>query len=147
MPKKAKEKVFLNKEEIALKGLGYFNTKAKIKTLEDECKGLRTPLEDAVKAMGVKTDKGSEILALPHADKEVQLKRTLRVNKVLLPEAIDVLRENGLSECVEDVPTVREDVIDRLYAAGEISDELLQKIYGVKTSYAFSVDVKKRYEV
>ena len=69
----------------------------------------------------------------------------MRVSKVLLPEAIDILREKGLEdECVEMVPTIREDVLERLYQEGDLTDEDLSKIYQPKSSYAFSVELKSK---
>lgn len=147
MPKPKKVATPISNEELALRGMEFYNKKLAIKELETQCKEIRTPLEDAVKTSGAETDKGSKILVLPFADKEVHLKETLRVGKTLLPEAIDVLKENGLEECIENVPTIREDVLERLYDAGKVSDEVLAKIYATKTSFAFSVDVKDRFDV
>ncbi len=147
MPKAKKSATPLDNEQLALQGLEFYNKKAAIKELEGQCKVIRQPLEDAVMSGGRETDKGSKVLVIPFADKDVHLKETLRVGKVLLPEAIDVLKENGLEECIENVPTVREDVLERLYDAGKVSDEVLKKIYAEKSSYAFSVDVKDRMDV
>lgn len=147
MPKAKKSATPLDNEQLALQGLEFYNKKAAIKELESQCKTIRQPLEDAVMTSGRETDKGSKVLVIPFADKDVHLKETLRVGKILLPEAIDVLKENGLEECIENVPTVREDVLERLYDAGKVSDEVLKKIYAEKSSYAFSVDVKDRMDV
>lgn len=147
MPKVKKSATPLDNEQLALQGLEFYNKKAAIKELEGQCKTIRQPLEDAVMSGGRETDKGSKVLVIPFADKDVHLKETLRVGKILLPEAIDVLKENGLEECIENVPTVREDVLERLYDAGKVSDEVLKKIYAEKSSYAFSVDVKDRMDV
>ena len=137
----------LSNEELALKGMEFYNKKLAIKELETQCKEIRGPLEEAAKTSGAETDKGSKILVLPLADKEVHLKETLRVGKILLPEAIDILKENGLEECIENVPTIREDVLERMYDAGKVSEDVLKKIYSTKESYAFSVDVKDRFDV
>ena len=147
MPKAKKSATPLDNEQLALQGIEFYNKKVAIKELEGQCKTIRQPLEDAVMSSGRETDKGSKVLVIPFADKDVHLKETLRVGKVLLPEAIDVLKENGLEECIENVPTIREDVLERLYDAGKVSDEVLKKIYAKKSSYAFSVDVKDRMDV
>ena len=147
MPKAKKLTTPLDNEQLALQGIEFYNKKVAIKELEGQCKVIRQPLEDAVMSGGRETDKGSKVLVIPFADKDVHLKETLRVGKILLPEAIDVLKENGLEECIENVPTVREDVLERLYDAGKVSDEVLKKIYAEKSSYAFSVDVKDRMDV
>lgn len=142
--KKALEE--LSNEQLALQGIDFVNKKQAMKELDAQCKEIRKPLEAAVMKSGRTLDSGSKVLVVPYADKDVHLKETLRVGKVLLPEAMDVLRENGLEECIEDVPTIREDVLERLYEEGKVSDEVLQKIYAEKSSWAFSVDLKPHYD-
>ena len=144
--RKPKKKSFeeLSNEEIALRGIEYANKKDVIKELEAQCKEYRKPLEAYIDSEGRVLESGSKLAVLTHADVEVHLKKTLRVGKQLLPEAIDVLRENGLDECIEEIPIVREDVIERLYSEGKISDGLLKTIYQDKSTYAFSVGIKNR---
>lgn len=144
--RKPKKKSFeeLSNEEIALRGIEYANKKDAIKELEAQCKECRKPLEAYIDSEGRVLESGSKLAVIPHADVDVHLKKTLRVGKQLLPEAIDVLRENGLDECIEEIPTVREDVIERLYSEGKISDEVLKTIYQDKSTYAFSVEIKNR---
>lgn len=144
--KKPRKKSFeeLSNEEIALRGIEYANKKDAIKELEAQCKECRKPLEAYIDSEGRVLESGSKLAVLTHADVDVHLKKTLRTGKQLLPEAIDVLRENGLDECIEEIPTVREDVVERLYSEGKISDELLKEIYQDKSSYAFSVEIKNR---
>ena len=144
MPAKRKSYAELSNEEIALRGIEYANKKEAIKELENQCKECRKPLEAYIDSAGRVLESGSKLAVLTHADVDVHLKKTLRVGKQLLPEAIDVLRENGLDECIEEIPTVREDVIERLYSEGKISDDLLTKIYQDKSTYAFSVELKRR---
>ena len=144
--KKPRKKSFeeLSNEEIALRGIEYANKKDAIKELEAQCKECRKPLEAYVDSEGRVLESGSKLAVLTHADVDVHLKKTLRVGKQLLPEAIDILRAYKLDECIEEVPTVREDVIERLYSEGKISDELLKSIYQDKSTYAFSVEIKNR---
>ena len=127
-----------------MRGIEYANKKDVIKELEAQCKEYRKPLEAYIDSEGRVLESGSKLAVLTHADVEVHLKKTLRVGKQLLPEAIDVLRENGLDECIEEIPIVREDVIERLYSEGKISDGLLKTIYQDKSTYAFSVGIKNR---
>lgn len=136
----------LSNEQLALQGIDFVNKKQAIKELDAQCTEIRKPLEDAVMHLGRTLSSGSKILVVPYADKDVHIKETLRVGKVLLPEAMDVLRENGLERCIEEVPTIREDVLERLYEEGKVSDEVLQKIYAEKSSWAFSVDLKPHYD-
>ena len=142
--KKALEE--LSNEQLALQGIDFVNKKQAMKELDAQCKEIRKPLENAVMTSGRTLYSGSKVLVVPYADKDVHIKETLRVGKVLLPEAMDVLRENGLDECIEEVPTIREDVLERLYEEGKVSDEVLQKIYAEKSSWAFSVDLKPHYD-
>lgn len=134
----------LSNEELALRGIEYVNKKDAIKELEAQCKDHRKPLEAYIESSGKVLASGSKLAVLSHADVDVYLRKTLRVGKQLLPEAIDVLRENGLDECIEEVPIVREDVVERLYSEGKISDKLLTKIYQDKSTYAFSVELKSK---
>lgn len=145
MPIKKKPTDNLSTENVSLYGIDYAKTKEQIKSLEGHCKEIRKPLEEYLDVYGHTLDNGSILAVVVHGDKDVCLRKTFRAGKVLLPEAEDVLRENGLDECIEMVPTIREDVIERLYDEGRISDELLQQLYKEKPSYAFSVDIKKHY--
>lgn len=144
MPTKKKSFEDLSNEDIALRGIDYFNKKDAIKELEAQCKVCRKPLEAYIDSSGKVLESGSKLAVVSHADVDVYLKKTLRVGKQLLPEAIDILRAYKLDECIEEIPTVREDVVERLYSEGKISDELLKKIYQDKSTYAFSVELKSR---
>lgn len=134
----------LSNEQIALKGIEYANKKDATKELDKQCKELRKPLEEYLAANGKELASGSILAVVSHADVDVHLKKTLRVSKVLLPEAFDVLTECGCSECIENVPTIREDVLERIIGEGKINEENLKKIYGLTKSYAFSVELKDR---
>lgn len=146
MPAARKKKSFeeLSNEEIALRGIEYANKKDAIKELEAQCKECRKPLEAYIDSEGRVLESGSKLAVLTHADVDVHLKKTLRVGTQLLPEAIDILRENGLDECIEEIPTVREDVIERLFFEGKIPDELFKRIYQDKSIYSFSVEIRNR---
>lgn len=146
MPKKKDSVNMYSSEEIALKGIQYSSKKASIKELDSECKELRKPLEKFVDSVGTTLSSGSKLAVVSYADKDVHLKKTLRVSKVLLPEAMDVIRENGLEKCIENVPTIREDVLEMMYEKGEVSMDVLKKIYADKAAYAFSVEVKDKME-
>lgn len=134
----------LSNEQIALRGIEYVNKKDATKELDKQCKELRKPLEEYLATSGKELASGSILAVVSHADVDVHLKKTLRVSKVLLPEAFDVLTECGCSECIENVPTIREDVLERLIGEGKINEENLKKIYELTKSYAFSVELKDR---
>lgn len=144
-PKKRKSFTELSNEDIALRGIEYVNKKAAIKELESQCKECRKPLEAYIDSNGRVLESGSKLAVIPHADVDVHLKKTLRVGKVLLPEAIDVLRDNGLDECIEEVPIIREDILEQLYLSGKVSDEILRSVYQEKSTYAFSVELKEKF--
>ena len=148
MAKKIKETTSdVSQESLALMGIDYVNKKDAIKELTNQCAELRTSLEEAVETKGKVDAKGSKLLVIPHADVEVHLKQTLRSSSVLRAEAFEVIKELGLEEeCVENVPTIREDVVERLYDSGKISDKDLQRIFAEKETYAFSVSLKAKYE-
>lgn len=134
----------LSNEQIALKGIEYANKKDIAKELDKQCKELRKPLEEYLSVSGKELPSGSFLAVVSHADVDVHLKKTLRVSKVLLPEAFDVLTACGCSECIENVPTIREDVLERLIDEGKIDEDTIRKIYELKKSYAFSVELKDR---
>ncbi len=134
----------LSNEDIALRGIEYYNKKEAIKELESQCKECRKPLEEYVDLEGKVLTNGSKLVVVSHADVDVHIKKTLRNGKQLLPEAIDVLRKKGFKECIENTLIVREDVVERLYLEGKISDAVLSEIYQAKPTYAFSVDIKNR---
>ena len=143
-PKKKFRSDYSN-EQLALIGIEFANKKDAIKELESQCRECRKPLEAYIDTEGKTLASGSRLAVLSHADVDVHVKKTLRVSKVLLPEAIDYLREKGFDkECVETIPFVREDVIERLYQEGTITDEDLSRIYQPKASFAFSVELKNR---
>ena len=147
MPKKVKadSTSLPNHEDIALRGVEYYNKNERIKELTKENKEGRVLLEEYLKANGVTAPSGSVLSVVSHADVDVHLKHTLRVGKELLPEAIDVLKENGLECCIETVSIIREDVLESMYSSGKVSKEIISKIYQRKDNFAFSVDVKKRF--
>ena len=143
--KKRKSFIEMSNEDIALRGIEYVNKKAAIKELESQCKEYRKPLEAYIDSAGRVLESGSKLAVISHADVDVHLKKTLRMGKVLLPEAIDVLRDNGLDECIEEVPIIREDILEQLYLSGRISDEILRSVYQEKPTYAFSVELKEKF--
>ena len=136
----------LSNEQVGLLGIEYANKKEAIKTLESQCKECRKPLESFIETSGRTLESGSKLAVISVSDVDVHLKKTLRVGKVLLPEALDVIVANGLTECVEDVPTIREDVLEQMYLEGKVTDEVLKKIYAEKSSYSFSVEIKERFK-
>lgn len=145
MPKKKNTQQYTD-EDIALQGITYASYKQVIKEFEAKCKECRKPLEEYVDAKGNTLANGSKLAVVYSAGTDVFLKKTLRTGYQLTDNAVDVLRENGLSECIELVPIVRDDVVERLHAEGRISDDLLKLIYNVKTTYAFSVETKDRFK-
>ena len=134
-------------EDIALLGIDYVNTKERIKELDTHCKEIRPALEGFLSEAGRELESGSILAVVNHADVDVHITKTLRTGKTLLPEAMDVIKANGLEECIEHVETIREDVLERLYEEGKVSDEILTQIYKETSSFAFGVKLKKHYEI
>lgn len=145
--KRATNPTASNPEEIALLGIGYVTKKDEEKKIKAELTKLRKPLEEWMDAHEQTTDSGSKLCVLSHAGTMVNLKRTLRTSKELVPEAEDILREEGLDYCLETVTLVREDRIEAMYNAGKITDEQLQKLYIPKENFAFSVALTKKAEI
>ena len=147
MPTKKKNAASITSEEAAVKGLAFVAKKEQIKALESECKKDKPDLENFVQENGKVTESGTQIAILTHAGMDVTLKRVYRETQTLVPDAEEILRKNGLDECIETTTVVREDVIERLYDEGRIPDELLRSLFASKSNYAFSVEAKKHYEV
>ena len=146
MPSKKQVKS-LNAETAALTAIQFAKNKDAIKSLETANKKLREPLEEYLTENGSvpNEEAGHKVCVLTHADQEVVLKYTHRVSAVLQPDAIDILKREGITEPVETIEVVREDVIQRLYDEGRISDELLKELYAQKSSDAFSVTLKDKF--
>lgn len=148
MPKKkTKSGGAYSNEDIALLGIDYVNTKEQIKELDKRCKDMRPAFEHFLSEFGRETETGSVVAVVTHADTDVVFTNTLRTGKTLLPEAMDVLKENGLEECIETVEVIREDVLERLYEEGKLSDAILKQVYKDTSSFAFGVKLKKHYEI
>ena len=145
MPKKKAAPSYSN-EDVALRGIEYVNKKETIKTLDAQCKVIRKPLEEYLDAFGKTLESGSVLAVVSHADIDVHLKKTLRMGKVMTAEALSILKENGLDDCIEQVEVIREDIVERLYADGKITDSLLKELYVEKPNYAFSVDLKEKLD-
>lgn len=147
MPKKSVKTGTTSNEDVALLGIDYVNMKDRIKELDNHCKDLRPVLEGYLAEAGRELESGSILAVVNHADVDVHITKTLRTGKVLLPEAMEVLKENGLEECIEQVEVIREDVLERLYDEGKVSDDVLMKIYKETSNFAFGVKLKKHYEM
>ena len=134
-----------SKDGLALTALNYHQRKLEIKEIEKELASMRPVLEDGVDRLGNGTATGSRVAVIPYADKEIQLRKDLRLTAVLVPEAEDILRRHKLTECLETTTIIREDVIQRMYERGEISIDVMKELYVEKETRAFSVKVKKRF--
>lgn len=145
MPKKKASEFPQNAEEIALKGFQYYQGKQQISEIEKSLKETRKPLEAYLDAEGMDTPQGHKLVVVPYADKDVHLKRTRRSTAILRPEALDILKEMGLKDCIESVEVVRDDILSEMILRGELPDEVVQRLYEEKVSNAFSVDVKQRF--
>lgn len=134
----------VNAETIALQAIEFDTCKKESKKYSDHCNELKAPLEQYVDAYCHVTPKGHKVVELTHADMDITLTKTLRTSAVFVPEAIDILKKHKLTECIEKVEVVRDDIVQRMYEEGKISDELLSQLCQTKENYAFSVSVKPR---
>ena len=137
----------ISNEELAVKALHYVKLKDDEKTLKSEMTEARTDLEIAVSTDGRVLPNGSKLLVIPYAGQDVHIEHQLRVGKVLLADAFDVLKANKLEECIENIPTIREDRLKLMYENGQIPDDVMKQIYGPKETWAFSVKVKPHVEI
>lgn len=148
MPKVKKNSLDeLTEEKVALLGIDYVAKKDLEKRLKAELADVRKPLESWMDANQREIDGGSKLCILSHAGTNVNLKRTLRSSLELVPEAEDILKAEGLNDCLEEITIIREDRIDAMYKAGKITDEQLKKIYRSKDSFAFSVKLTKKNDI
>ena len=132
---------------IELLAIKFDRNKKTIKSLEEENKALRVPLEEHLSNRGeVLEGSGHRVCLLEHAGAQITLKYTHKVTAVLQPDAIDILKKHGHKEAIELVETVREDVIERLYQEGKITDAEMKELYVSKASDAFSVTVKDKFK-
>lgn len=134
-------------QDVALLGVNYIALKQEQKRLDDEAKAIRPVLENYLEQNLSEDSKGHQFAVVMHADKEVILQKTLRVGSVLRAEALDVLKELNLHECIETVEVVREDVVEQLHAQGKITDKQLSRIFAMKKNYAFSVKLNDKFDV
>lgn len=136
----------IGKEELPLYAVKYDANKKAIKDIEAENKKIRVPLEEYAKSNGVKQESGSIVAELTHADKTILLKETLRTSQVLTAEALDIIKKEKLTECIETVEIIREDILEQMILNEQVPVETVKKIYALKESYAFSVDVTDRFK-
>jgi hypothetical protein len=134
-------------ENIPLLAIQYVQKKDAIKELDDQCKQIRVPLEDYLVEHGKIVEKGNRLLVMTHADVDVHMKHTLRVSASLVEDAKEVLKKHKLNSCLvkETIIRIDEAEIQRLHAAGEISDEVLGELYEAKSSTAFSISLKEKF--
>ena len=148
MPKVKKNSLDeLTEEKVALLGIDYVAKKDLEKRLKAELTDVRKPLESWMDANQSEIDGGSKLCILSHAGTNVNLKRTLRSSLELVPEAEDILKAEGLNDCLEEITLIREDRIEAMFKAGKITDEQLKKIYRSKDSFAFSVKLTKKSDI
>lgn len=124
--------------------LSYYQLKQDAKKYEENASNLKPSLEKYLEDNGVDMKESTKACQLFVADKEIVMRRVTRSALKFLPEATDVLKANGLTECIEKVEVVREDVLERMAENGQVSPEIMKKVYAVKQSHAFYVDVNPR---
>lgn len=132
-------------EEVALRGIAYVSIKDRIKKLEDENKENRKPLETYLDATATPTTNGS-FIEIPYCDKIVTIKKTFRSSRSLSKNFADLLKAAGFEDCIKYEPTIDEEKLEAYYHRGKVSDRLLNSLYDVKSTSAFSVQIKDRYE-
>ena len=146
MPKISQKNPQVSQEELPLYALKYDANKKVIKDIEAENKKTRIPLEEYAKKFGLVQESGSIVAELTHADKTILLKETIRASKVLTAQAADILKAGKFTDCFETIEIIREDILEQMILNEQIPIEDVQRIYELKTSYAFSVDIEDRFK-
>lgn len=135
-------------DDLTRMAVKFVQNKEAIKTLDMENKELRVPLEAALEKNGQDDPKGNRHLVLNTADVNVKLTYTSKNSVSLNSNAVEVLEKAieihpNLSDCLETVTVVREDIVEALAQAGEIPADVLASIYTAHTTKAFSVKITK----
>lgn len=147
--KKSKEQVgefptdIVKEEGLALLAIKYDNLKTAEKELKKEMTITREPLEEAVKSADP-LPSGSKQMNLAYAGKEIVLKHTLRNGKSLTSDAVQILEDAGLDECVEKSPYVLVERVEAMFNAGRIPLEVMERVFRPTEGWAFSVSVKDK---
>lgn len=121
----------------------YFEISAKIKTLESTKKLLSEKIKEATEELGVKDDKGSYYSDCDNYVTGKVAKKSVRLNE---ERAKILFTEKGIfNDVVQIVETevIDEEALERKVKEGVISDEELESICDIKTTYSVSVKEKE----
>lgn len=139
---KLKKKSMFDKGQFESLAREYNELSAQIKVLESRKKKLAELIKKGATSYGVKDDKGSSYLDLDGYIIGNVAKKSMSINQ---DEAIAMLEEKGLEECIE-VVTVRQvnnDLLTNAVSKGKLSLNDIEKVTDVKISYAVSVTAKE----
>ena len=129
-------------EAVALKALQYYAVNEKVKEMTKEATSLKTDLKKDVHKFGTELPSGSKAIQIDYADKRITLNESFRPLAKTVPEAMDILRDAGITDCITTETFLRDDILEEMVKAGKVPDEVMKKLYVVKPSYAFTVKVE-----
>lgn len=145
MPKKKSEVV--DNTKILEKGILYDSIKGRIKKLESELKEPRKFFDSLFESAPFKEDgSGSKEIIVEDGPRSVKVLWTARTILMQDPEIIQkaqkLLPEEVFNEVVENIPTFRTDVFERLLTEGVISDDIAAKLFEEKVTHSLTVKAK-----
>lgn len=132
----------MTKKEITLKALEYEKINADIKKLTTLKSALNEEIKTGLQELGTTTPQGHIIFETTYADKAVVIKNTCRVSSSLVADAEDILRRSKKPQYLEEVVIVRTDKLEADIQAGRIKEDLAEKLYTTKETFALTISVK-----
>lgn len=119
-----------------------------IKSLTKEQEDIKTNLKKYVETNGKEEESGSVAVNTNVNGTEMVVRNMCKRKVVISSDAIDLLKANLppriLSKVVEQVETIRQDVLFHMIDNGSLDQELSNKLVTVEKSYSFQLVEKKK---
>lgn len=137
----------LDEEDVAIKTLAYISYQEKVKELNKQIADLKKELTQVVEEHGTEEVKtGHRHVIVTHAGNDVTLTLEKRTAVFQETNIKDVLKEGVSSDvykrCIDRITVVRDEIVNGFAATGDIPEEVLDKMYGSKESFAFKAKNK-----
>lgn len=142
---KSARKQGLTKSEFDKLLLEYASINLKKKSLEKQEDTLKAILKEHIQKFGKMNDSGSYRYELEHGNEVIEATNTKRVSVGLVGDAVDILKKAKMTDFIETIEVVREDLLKPAIASKQVPDKLAAKLYQEKLPvFAFSVSVKTK---
>lgn len=145
------EEVSIATREAIAAGLTFTRLSSEIKNLEKQMDGVKKHLKAYVETFGDEDPNTGHITAiLEHADKEIVLKNTCRVQTTMEANALDTLKKELsdkpliLKKLVETTEVIRTDRLQEMATAHKLPEGLLSEMFSVKSTYAFTCTLRDK---